>query len=141
MENKILLKIKNNAADLYKQNRTIEGRLIQFNQNWYDKMKSIQGEFLELDTEFLFDNQYNTKKSKYSDVGLRIMDYMVEYILLELKGYRVKFNYPFIEILELKTGEILKANYHWNNKGNKLEMLEKLAKYEIIEQIKKDYII
>ena len=75
------IKIKENASELYanKYQGKLEGL---FNIEWFRVLKKIEGMVLEVDTKYLFKDQYNTVPVEgVSDAGLRIMDDYVECVI------------------------------------------------------------
>lgn len=64
------IKIVNNAKEVYGQN---VGRYGSYNQEWANQMKAISGKWLKVETDSLFDDQFNTE-------DYRIMQNMVQEI-------------------------------------------------------------
>lgn len=71
--------IKNNASALYCASVPRHGVV---NWNWYEMLKAIEGKTIEVETDYLFVNQYNTVPIPgVSDLGMRIMDRSVERVI------------------------------------------------------------
>jgi len=85
------IKIKNNAHEIYRRKELRPYKPIDnFNGQWYDTLKSIAGMEIEVETEYLFNNQFNTVPIRgVSKLGLRIMAYCVEYVVNDA---RIKIN-------------------------------------------------
>lgn len=74
------IKIKENAEEIY-INRQVTNRH-PVNWEWAHKLTLIQGMILDVETEFLFRDQFNTMPiDGVSDLGMRIMVQSVEYVL------------------------------------------------------------
>lgn len=93
--NKMYIIIKKDAAECYRNEyRTKSGKVnSSFNYQWYLVLKKIEGMKIEVDTKYLFKNQFiifNTIPIKgISNIGLRIMDYCVEKVINDKKVNKV----------------------------------------------------
>lgn len=78
------IKIKDNARDLYITSTALHGPV---NYAWADTLGKIEGQTLEVETAWLFENQYNTgPRPGVSDKGLRIMDQSVAEVIDDVRG-------------------------------------------------------
>lgn len=73
------IKIKDNAARVYTSR--FRGAAVP-DYRWTQVLRAIQGMTIEVETEFLFKNQFNTVSIPgISENGLRIMEESVEYVI------------------------------------------------------------
>ncbi len=64
------------------------------NWDWANTMEQVQGMVLEVETEYLFKNQYNTVPVPgVSDNGLRIMDNMVSEVIDDEREGKARCNW------------------------------------------------
>jgi len=69
MEKKIYITVRNDASESY-----IRRESVAVNWHWAETLSKIEGMRIEIETEFLFVNQFNTVPIKgVSDEGLRLM--------------------------------------------------------------------
>lgn len=73
---KMLIHIKPNASQLYMRKFT-EQQIP--NRKWFETLKSVDGKVLEVETKFLFKDQFNTTN------GLRIMEESVSKIINDVR--------------------------------------------------------
>jgi hypothetical protein len=80
------IKIKKNAAQLYKEeNSDWEGGYFG-DPVWEDRLQKISGKTLEVDTEALFKYEFNTKPIKgVSKEGIRIPEEYVEKVIDDIR--------------------------------------------------------
>ena len=69
--------IKNDAADIYKK----DINYAQYSRDFYKKLQAMQGQLLEVDTKYLFNDQFNTVDSEETGTGCRIMGTWVEKVI------------------------------------------------------------
>ena len=80
------IKIRNNAQNLY-----IVQRGMGFRQEWYDMLGKIQGMTLEVETNYLFMDQFNTVPIPgISKNGIRATAYMVESVIDDVRHSKNK---------------------------------------------------
>lgn len=73
------IRIKDDAAAVYR--RSVP-RFQAINWEWVEKMQAIQGLTLDVETEFLFHDQYNTAPVPgVSEQGFRLMDNVVAEVI------------------------------------------------------------
>lgn len=85
---KMYIVIKKNAAECYRnEHKTCLNNIdSSFNYKWYLTLKKIQGMKIEIDTKYLFKDQFNTIPLEgLSKLGLRIMDYCVEKVINDIR--------------------------------------------------------
>lgn len=84
--------MKSNAADLYRARVGLgEGA---GNSRWYDTLKQIEGKTLDVETDCLFQDQYNTAPVPgVSEHGLRIFDYAVERVIDDARCDKMRCNW------------------------------------------------
>ena len=64
------------------------------NWDWADKMGMVAGMTLDVETNYLFRDQYNTTPIQaVSDSGLRIMDYLVEEVIDDARQGMARCNW------------------------------------------------
>ena len=81
------IKIKDNAASLYAKKGCTVPR-------WYDTLCKIEGMTLEVETEYLFRDQFNTVPVPgVSNCGLRIMAESVECVIDDVRPGKMRCNY------------------------------------------------
>lgn len=68
--------IKENAKSIYMQSNRRS-----VNWEWAEKIEKLQGKTLEVETEFLFNNQFNTAPNEVSEKGMRIMEVLVSKVI------------------------------------------------------------
>jgi hypothetical protein len=84
--------IKSNAADLYRSYVCL-GKVMN-NDGWYDTLKQIEGKTLDVETEYLFQDQYNTAPIPgVSPNVLRIFDFIVERVIDDIRGTKMRCNW------------------------------------------------
>lgn len=77
--------IKENASDIYLKRERFPNML------WAETLSKIEGQTIEVETFYLFDNQYNTGPiSGVTEQGLRIMDESVEKVIDDERIGKVK---------------------------------------------------
>lgn len=73
------IKIYDDAQDRYVRKAALTGIV---NWDWAEKLAQIEGQIIEVDTKYLFKDQYNTVPIPgVSATGLRIMDESVEEVI------------------------------------------------------------
>ena len=78
------VRIRDDAAASYEARQIRNTQPI--NQDFYEQLKCVEGKKLEVETKWLFDNQYNTGPiDGVSENGLRVMDADVEYTILDVR--------------------------------------------------------
>jgi len=76
------IKIKSNAEQLYQNTTTAKITNYKFWLEWRSVMRSIQGTTIEVETNHLFKDQYNTVPLPgVSENGLRVLDYIVDGVI------------------------------------------------------------
>ena len=92
---KMYVKIKDNPSQAYKEDKGVtyskgnEAHLIDYNYKWGRRLNDeLAGKIFEVDTEFLFQDQYNVIGS-----DIRIMDYMVEEVINDKRPLYYKCHY------------------------------------------------
>jgi len=92
------IKIKENAPQIY--------RNFAYSKSWEHILYKIAGKKLEVDTTYLFKDQYNTPPLKdISDLGLRIMENLVEYVEGDIRPAYNRCNYCGKKSLKSKSIE------------------------------------
>ena len=72
------IKIKENASSIYAGSTND----FEYSHEWYNIYKELAGEIIEVETDYLFSNQFNTVPIEgISDIGLRIMEEYVEEVI------------------------------------------------------------
>lgn len=75
--------IRNDAAKVYMRQRALHGVV---NWDWYKMLEQVQGMTLEVKTDYLFADQYNTAPIPgVSEQGMRIMDESVEAVIDDIR--------------------------------------------------------
>lgn len=94
-EDKMYLKISTNAHIKYRSSTLRPYRpRDNFNSKWYDKLKAIAGKIIEVETDYLFYDQFNTVPIKnVSDKGLRIMMQSIDYVINDKRIDKMRCNY------------------------------------------------
>lgn len=80
--------VKTDAAEIYRQSCRILGKISPalFNYSWFQTLKAIEGKTLEVDTKYLFSDQFNTLPIKgLSENGLRIMADSVDEVIDDIR--------------------------------------------------------
>ncbi len=81
--------IKKDASTIY-----IRREPMTVNWDWVNKLKEIEGKLIEVETEFLFEDQFNTVPIPgVSEGGMRIMQNVVEEIIDDERLNKVKCNW------------------------------------------------
>jgi hypothetical protein len=84
------IKIKGNAHELYRSSSAREG----FNSDWFDKLQAVAGRVLVVETDHLFKDQFNTPPIEgVSDIGMRIMAWLVEEVIDDERIYLMRCQY------------------------------------------------
>jgi hypothetical protein len=87
------IKIRSNAHEIYAA-RVNCGHYSSLNSDWYDKLKAVAGKTLEVETEHLFKDQFNTAPVEgVSELGLRIMISEVEEVIDDEREYMLRCAY------------------------------------------------
>lgn len=87
------IKIKDNASALYISNINCGNELF-YNDKWYKILKAIEGKEIEIETEYLFKDQFNTIPIKdISENGIRIMMRYVDYVIDDIRYNKMKCRY------------------------------------------------
>jgi len=87
------IKIKKNAHLIYRTRVNIPLGY-NFNTKWYDTLQAIAGQEIEVETKYLFINQFNTIPiPNVSKNGLRIMIESVEYVIDDERYGKMKCQY------------------------------------------------
>ena len=83
--------IRNDASKKYRAS-IVCGNAV--NWVWLDKLKAIEGKTIEVETDFLFRNQFNTVPiTGVSESGLRIMEESVEKVIDDDRKGKVSCGY------------------------------------------------
>ena len=82
------IRIKSDAHGIYaRKNRGMK-------DEWYDKLKAVAGKTLEVETAYLFKDQFNTAPVEgVSEIGLRIMATSVEEVIDDEREYMLRCTY------------------------------------------------
>ncbi len=83
------IKIRKDARQAYVSHRSS----IPFNSKWADLMDKIAGNTYDVETEYLFVDQFNIGKVEGSDLGLRIMNYLVEEVIDDIRPIMQRCNW------------------------------------------------
>jgi len=87
------IKIYNNAHIRYRARINIKLGMT-FNKKWYDLLEEIAGKEVEVETDHLFIDQFNTIPiTDISEKGIRIMISFVEYIIDDERYNKMKCRY------------------------------------------------
>ena len=62
--------------------------MLNNNKDWVDKMNTVAGKWIEVDTEYLFSDQFNTPAGDGQGSGLRILLKDIEAIKDDMRPYR-----------------------------------------------------
>lgn len=87
MDKKMYIIIKKDAPEIYEKEKMLKAGNScilnpSFSESWLGKLKNISGKTIEVDTEFLFPDQFNTVPIEgVSEKGLRIMSNLVEKVV------------------------------------------------------------
>jgi len=88
------IRIKQNAKEIYLAGSTYNFSSYGFGRDWAAKMDAIAGTELEVETKYLFTDQYNTGPIKgVAKQGLRIMDEYVDEVIDDVRIGRGKCNW------------------------------------------------
>lgn len=83
--------IRQDAAKVYMRQQQWRGNV---NWEWYKMLEQIQGMTLEVETDFLFNDQYNTAPIPgVSEQGMRIMDESVDAVIDDIRQLRKRCNW------------------------------------------------
>ncbi len=83
---KMKIKIRRNAADIYRNENTDLSGVYIGDPVWEDRLQKISGKTLEVDTETLFKYEFNTKPIKgVSKEGIRIPEEYVEEVIDDVR--------------------------------------------------------
>ncbi len=78
------IKIKNGVSDLYVR----KSRVI--NWNWAEMLEKVEGMTIEVETEYLFKDQFNTVPiPDVSESGMRIMQFCVEKVIDDIRPQKM----------------------------------------------------
>ena len=84
------IRIRGNAADLY-ANYQVHTYKSAVNWDWYNKLEQVQGTTIEVETRFLFQDQFNTPPiDGVSESGLRIMAQSVEEVIDDVRPGKMR---------------------------------------------------
>lgn len=85
------IRIREDASRIYA--RRFKDRMIP-NHEWLDKLQQIEGKVLEVETKYLFKDQYNTAPIPgVSDNGLRVMEESVTEVIDDERPGKVRCNW------------------------------------------------
>lgn len=85
---KMQIVIRSDAAKVYASECGRHGG-VNWNRNWYETLQKVEGMTLDVETNYLFSDQYNTVPIPgVSDNGLRIMDDVVEAVINDAREGR-----------------------------------------------------
>lgn len=80
------IRIKKNAADLYRNENTDYSGIYNGDPVWEDRLQQLSGKVLEVDTETLFKYEFNTKPIQgLSEEGFRIPEEYVEEVIDDIR--------------------------------------------------------
>lgn len=83
------IRIRDNAGELY-----VRQQQFVINWEWAKQLEKIQGMTLEVETEFLFKDQFNTGPIEgVSDQGMRIMIGSVAEVIDDIRPYKMRCNW------------------------------------------------
>lgn len=81
----MIIKIKKNASMIYIRNESMTVNWI-----WAEMLEQIEGKFVEVETEYLFKDQFNTVPiPKVSESGMRIMESSVELVIDDIRPQKM----------------------------------------------------
>jgi len=83
------IKIRQDARKVY----TSEKNLGRYNYKWCELLDQISGMVLEVDTEYLFRDQFSTFPLKGGENGLRIMQNLVEEVIEDIRPIYQRCNW------------------------------------------------
>lgn len=84
------IRIKQNASEIYCE----RVHPTQYSSSWYEKLILIEGKVLEVDTEYLFKDQFNTKPIKnISELGMRIEQDLVDEVIDDERPGKARCNW------------------------------------------------
>ena len=85
------IRIKRDAHRVYRNEASKGG---PFNGDWYDMLEAIAGRVIEVETDHLFKDQFNTVPIEgVSESGMRIMESSVEEVIDDEREYMLKCAY------------------------------------------------
>lgn len=85
------IRIKGDAHRVYRKEASQGG---PFNGDWYDMLEAIAGRVIEVETDYLFKDQFNTVPIEgVSSNGMRIMASSVEEVIDDEREYMLKCAY------------------------------------------------
>jgi hypothetical protein len=98
---KMYILIKKNAPDIYKKEinydlrvKQVPTSLTKIEIDWLDKLHNIRGFYLEVETKFLFNDQFNTAPiERISKTGLRVLAGIVEKVINDQRINKGRCNY------------------------------------------------
>lgn len=87
------IKVRKDAARIYA--RQYQEAYVPPNfREWMDKLRAIQGKTLEVETEYLFKDQYNTAPVPgVSERGLRLAEEYVEEVIDDVRPGKARCNW------------------------------------------------
>lgn len=87
-EAKVKIRIRDNASDLYVASQQHHGVI---NWEWAEILGKIQGMVLEVETEYLFKDQFNTGPiAGVSEQGLRVMAQSVAEVIDDIRPSKMR---------------------------------------------------
>ena len=108
-------------------------------QRYFEMLEAVDGQALEVETEHLFEDQYNTAPiTGVSDNGLRVMDYLVEEVIDDARIGKMKCNYcgtsaeVAVSCPKCGKSEYLKAFYLWRTKLTKKMLRDAFKKWDSV---------
>ena len=85
------IRIKGNAHEIYKAEANLGG---PFNGDWFDMLEAIAGRVIEVETDHLFKDQFNTVPIEgVSSNGMRIMASSVDEVIDDEREYSLRCTY------------------------------------------------
>ncbi|TFG97485.1 hypothetical protein E4H12_08505, partial [Candidatus Thorarchaeota archaeon] len=90
------IKLKPDAMQIWINNQRRFGPWTKVEEKWIEMLKQVQGTTLEVETKYLWDNQFNTAPIPgVSKNGMRILDFkneksIIEEIIDDVRPYRHK---------------------------------------------------
>jgi rubrerythrin len=90
------IKIKKSAPVIYRKglNKRPTDGYSKRELEWIDTLKKVSGKTIEVETDYLFNNQFNTAPIKgVSERGLRIMENLVEEVIDDERIGKYKCNW------------------------------------------------
>lgn len=84
------VKVREDAATAYRQRRVISQKQ-PYSDAWVKTLEAVQGMTLEVETEYLFEDQFNTAPIEgISDTGLRLMSSDIEQVIDDARPGRMR---------------------------------------------------